>query len=135
MYRSGGSYPPLLSSVGGRASLSVLVYACTEYIKHQKENVPPNFFMGAIPPLPFPMSHAVTDLYIGGLGGSQLPVGIHFFLLFFLFNFNSTVHPTAIHNPLECQPPTRWRRAIDPPLLYLYVVVYVETCSVWTVVG
>ena len=54
----------------------------------------------------------------GRLGGSQLPVGINFFL-FFLFNFNSTVHPTP-QPPFNPQPPLsvippRWRRARFAP--------------------
>ena len=54
----------------------------------------------------------------GGLGGSQSPppVGIQFVLLCFLFNFNSTVHPTPNPDspppPGECQPP-------PPPVEYL----------------
>ena len=135
MYRSGGSYPPLLSSVGGEGksvSISVCMHRIHKTSERKCENE--NFFMGAIPPLPFPMSHAVADLYIRGLGGRTPPVGIHFFLF---FSYSTSTQPSTqlpFTTPLSVNPPPVGAELQIRPC-YTYVVVYVETCSVWTVVG
>ena len=90
----------------------------------------PQLFHGGHSPAPFSYVPCIGGSIYRGFRGVATPRWNPLFSFFSLFNFNSTVHPTPIHSPLECQPPTRWRRAIDPPLLY-GIPIHVCSCICW----